>query len=311
MNAANDIRVLSWHPSLQPHFEQLNKHWINKFFQLEQVDIDVLENPQEHIIDHGGDIIFVAVDDQIAGTVAYKKVDEETVEMTKMGVDEAFQGRKLGWLLCTTIQQRAAEAGFTKMILYSNRIMKPAITMYHKLGFEESPLEKGGYERCDIKMDITLKVPPLLSLSRELQQTVAQAAEKLLLFSDEEAGVKQAPGKWSRKEILGHLIDSATNNYARFVRGQQAEYVELPAYNQDFWVAARRYQQEDWKTLVQLWKGLNRHIAAIFPLIPEEALGHICVIGPGAPVTLQYIAEDYLRHLQHHLDQIFPVQTNY
>lgn len=311
MNAANDIRVLSWHPSLQPHFEQLNKHWIRKYFSLEQVDIDVLEHPQEHIIDHGGDIIFVAVGAQVAGTVAYKRLDDETVEMTKMAVDEAFQGRKLGWLLGTAIQQRAAEAGFTKMVLYSSRSLAPAITMYHKLGFEESKLEKGGYERCDIKMEIDLQPPPLLQLARELQATVEQAAEKLMLFSDEEAAFKPAPGKWSHKEILGHLIDSAVNNYARFVRGQQADYTELPAYDQDFWVDARQYQREDWQTLVYLWKRMNGHIAAIFPLIPSAALEHICVIGQHAPVTLRFVAEDYLVHLRHHLFQIFPVQANY
>ncbi|WP_168208817.1 GNAT family N-acetyltransferase [Chitinophaga sp. XS-30] len=311
MNATNDIRVLSWHPSLQPHFERLNKHWISKYFKLEQVDINVLEHPQEQIIDHGGDIIFVAADGEIAGTVAYKKLDDQTVEMTKMGVDERFQGRKLGWLLGTAIQQRAAEAGFTKMVLYSNRVLTPAITMYCKLGFEEQQLEKGGYERCDIKMEISLTPPPLASLAGNLRETVAQAAERLLHFSDIEAGLKPAPHKWSRKEILGHLIDSATNNYARFVRGQQAEYQELPSYTQDFWVEARQYQREDWKTLVSLWKSLNEHIASIFPLIPEAALGNICVIGANAPVTLQYIAEDYLRHLQHHLGQIFPVRTSY
>lgn len=311
MNAANDTRVLNWHSSLQPHFEQLNKHWIRKFFKLEPVDIDVLEHPQEHIIDHGGDIIFVAVGDKVAGTVAYKKVDDETVEMTKMAVDEAFQGRKLGWLLATAIQQRAAENGFTKMVLYSNRIMTPAITMYHKLGFVESPLEKGGYERCDIKMEIALETPRLMALSKALRQTVEQAAAKLLLFSNEEVALKPAPGKWSHKEIIGHLVDSAVNNYARFVRAQESDYTELPGYDPNFWVDSRQYQRNDWKTLVHLWKIMNEHIAAILPLIPEKALEHICVIGPNAPVTLQFVAEDYLVHLQHHLDEIFPVRANY
>jgi ribosomal protein S18 acetylase RimI-like enzyme len=311
MNAANDIRVLNWHPSLKSHFEHLNKHWIRKYFKLEPVDIDVLEHAQEHIIDHGGDIIFVAVGKQVVGTVAYKKLDNETVEMTKMAVDEGFQGRKLGWLLATAIQQRAAEAGFTKMVLYSNRIMTPAITMYHKLGFVEAPLEKGGYERCDIKMEIALKMPPLMALSRDLRKTVEQAAEKLLLFSDEEAELKPAPDKWSYKEIIGHLVDSAVNNYARFVRCQESDYTELPGYDPDFWVDSRRYQQENWKTLIHLWRVMNGHIAGILPLIPESALAHICVIGPNAPVTLKFVAEDYLVHLQHHLDEIFPVRANY
>lgn len=308
MNAANDIRILSWHPQYQPYFEQLNKHWISKYFKLEPVDYEVLENPAAHIIAHGGDIIFVAVGNEIAGTVAYKRVDEETVEMTKMAVDEGFQGRKLGWALGVAIQERAAEAGYTKMVLYSSRQLTPAITMYHKLGFKEAELEKGGYERCDIKMAIDLKVPPMLDLGKKLRQTVEKTAARLMLFTDEEAGIKPLPSKWSKKEILGHLIDSAVNNYTRFVRARQSDYTELPGYNQDFWVSVRQYQRSNWEELVLLWKTINQHIVAVLPSIRA---GHICAVGQDAPVTLEFLATDYLRHLQHHVDQIFPVHANY
>lgn len=311
MNAANDARVLAWHPDYQPYFEQFNKAWISRNYTLEPIDRAVLEHPQEHILAHGGDIIFVALGNDMAGTVAYKQVDENTVEMTKMAVDDAFQGRKLGWLLAKTIMERAALAGYTRMILYSNTKQAAAVAMYRKLGFEEMELESGGYERCNIKMGIDLQPPPLAALARELRHTIAQMTEKLLRFSEEEAGARPSPAKWSRKEILGHLIDSAANNYPRFIRAQHAAYSELPGYNQDFWVEARQYQHEPWQQLVLLWKTLNLHIAGLLPLIPAEALGHICVIGPGAPVTLQYVAEDYLRHIYHHLNQIFPVHANY
>ncbi|RPE08959.1 GNAT family N-acetyltransferase [Chitinophaga lutea] len=311
MNAANDARVLAWHPDYQPYFERFNKAWISANYTMEPIDHAVLEEPETHILGHGGDIIFAALGDELAGTVAYKHVDENIVEMTKMAVDEAFQGRRLGWLLATAIMERAAQAGYTRMILYSNTKQAAAINMYRKLGFQEMELESGGYERCNIKMGIDLQPPVLASLGRELRKAAEQVSEKLLRFSNEEAGVRPSPAKWSRKEVLGHLIDSATNNYPRFIRAQHSEYSELPGYNQDFWVEARQYQYADWKELVQLWKTLNLHIARILPLIPAKALGHIVVIGPGAPVTLQYIAEDYLRHLQHHLNQIFPVHANY
>ncbi|WP_162946579.1 GNAT family N-acetyltransferase [Chitinophaga barathri] len=311
MNALNEPRVLSWHPAYRKDFGQLNKTWIEKYFVLEPVDIDVLEHPEEHIIAPGGDIIFVALGSRVAGTVAYRPLDADTVEMTKMGVDEEFQGRKLGWLLGKTIIERAAAAGYKKMVLYSSRKLTPAITMYHKLGFEEAELEAGGYKRCDIKMTIDLKEPPLAGLSRQLVQTVLATEEKLLRYTDEEAGIRPAADKWSRKEVLGHLVDSAMNNYPRFIRGQQAEYLETPGYNQDFWVDTRRYQEEDWQELVQIWKALNLHIVRVLPLISEDALHHILAVGPNAPVTLRYIAEDYLRHVEHHLTQIFPVHANY
>lgn len=311
MKEANDIRILSWHPAYQKDFEQLNSAWIKKDFVLEPVDLAVLGNPQEYILGHGGDIIFVSVDDQIAGTVAYKQLDKETVEMTKMAVDENFQGRKLGWLLACTLLLRAAEAGFSRMVLYSNTKQAAAISMYRKLGFEEVELEKGGYERCNIKMEIALEPPPLAALSKELWEVVEATVQKLLFFTDEEAGAKRLPSKWSKKEILGHLTDSAVNNYTRFVRAQHAEYVELPGYNQDFWVDVRGYQRMNWEEVIEIWRVQNLHIVRILPLIPAKALAHICVIGPNAPVSLQYIAEDYLRHLNHHLNQIFPVHANY
>ncbi len=142
MNAANDIRILSWHPSYQPHFERLNKAWISKFFRLEPVDVAVLEDPYQHIIAPGGDIVFVAIGNEIVGTVAYRPESADTVEMTKMAVDERFQGRKLGWALGKAILERAAEKGFAKMVLYSSRKLAPAINMYHKLGFEEVEVGK-------------------------------------------------------------------------------------------------------------------------------------------------------------------------
>lgn len=311
MNAANDIRILGWHPDYQPHFDRLNKAWISKFFRLEPVDVAVLEHPHEHIIAPGGDIIFVAIGSQIVGTVAYRPESEGVVEMTKMAVDESFQGRKLGWALGKAIVERAAEKGFSKMVLYSNRKLAPAINMYRKLGFEEADLGDTEYERCDIKMELPLQQPPLAALARDLKALVLQTEVRLLQFSDEEAGVRPSPEKWSKKEILGHLTDSALNNYPRFVRAQQNALLEAPGYDQDFWVEARQYGRDDWRELVQTWKAVNLHIVKLLPLIPAEALGHILVIGANAPATLEFWAKDYLRHLQHHLQQIFPVHANY
>lgn len=311
MNAVNNARLLCWHPAYREHFGRLNKAWIEKFFTLEPFDIEVLEKPAANIIARGGDILFVAVGKEIAGTVAYLPLDDETVEMTKMAVDEAFQGQRLGWLLGKAIIERAAAAGYKKMVLFSNRVLEPAINMYRKLGFVETELDPGRYKRSNIKMTMGLQEPPLADLSRRLNNTVRATVEKLLRYTDEEAGIRPAADKWSRKEVLGHLVDSAMNNYPRFIRGQQAEYLETPGYNQDFWVDVRRYQEEDWQELVQIWKMLNLHIVRVLPLIPENALGHILAVGPNAPVTLRYIADDYLRHLEHHLTQIFPVHANY
>ncbi len=153
----DEIHILEYHPSYQPHFERLNKVWIEKYFRLEPIDIEVLEHPEPHIIDPGGQIIFAAIRQRIVGTVAIKKVDDHTVEMTKMAVDEAYQGRKIGWVLGQAIIETARKMGFSKMVLYSNTMLTPAIQLYRKMGFKEVDVEAGKYDRCDIQMELDLE----------------------------------------------------------------------------------------------------------------------------------------------------------
>jgi hypothetical protein len=105
--------------------------------------------------------------------------------------------------------------------------------------------------------------------------------------------------------VLGHLIDSALNNHQRFVRAQLSESLAFPGYEQESWVRVQAYQDGRWPELVALWTALNAHLAHVIGRIDEEALERPCKIGGGAPVTLRYLAEDYVRHLRHHLVQIF------
>ena len=129
---------------------------------------------------------------------------------------------------------------------------------------------------------------------------------RLAEFSDAEASARPANGHWSKKEILGHLIDSAGNNHQRFVRAQLAPHVDLPGYQQEGWVAAQQYAAESWPDLVNLWLLFNRHLVHIMRAVPDECLSRTISIGGKQPVTLGFVIDDYLRHLQHHLDQILP-----
>lgn len=311
MNTANDVRILSWHPQYQPYFESLNTEWIEKDFKMEEGDIAVLRYPEKYILEQGGDIIFVAVKDQIAGTVGLRKKDDNTVEMTKLAVDPGFRGLKLGWLLMVECIERARRQGYNKMVLYSNTKQATAIAMYRKYGFVEVPVEPGVYERCNIQMEIPLEPPVLKQVAAGIRAAVADAAAKMKLFSEKEVAEKRAPDKWSRKEVLGHLIDSAFNNHHRFIRAQQAAFLETPGYAQDYWVSVQHYQDADWLVLIGLWQGINNNIARVLELIRDEPLSHVVSVGDYAPVTLQFLAEDYLAHLQHHLGQVLPVTTKY
>ena len=140
--------------------------------------------------------------------------------------------------------------------------------------------------------------------AERLLAAVEGAAPRLRAITDIAASRRPAPSKWCPKEIIGHLLDSAANNLQRIVRAQLAPELVFPAYEQERWVAVQGYAEASWPELVELWLLQNRRMAALIRRIPEEKRGTPCRIGSGAPVTLDFIAEDYVRHLLHHLAQI-------
>ena len=139
---------------------------------------------------------------------------------------------------------------------------------------------------------------------KELESLLALAIPRLLALSETECSFHPAPDKWSKKEILGHLIDSASNNHQRFVRAQLSSEIRLPSYEQEDWVRTQAYQTESWENLVQLWKAFNLHLLHLGAEIPGERLNSMCFIGTDEPVTLEFIFTDYVSHVKHHLQQI-------
>jgi hypothetical protein len=113
-----------------------------------------------------------------------------------------------------------------------------------------------------------------------------------------------APGKWSKKEILGHLIDSASNNHQRFVRALLSEEPVFPGYAQNDWVRGQGYADEEWQGIVDLWSALNRHIAHLVARIPPAKMQTQCRVGDSAPMTLEALITDYILHMTHHLEQL-------
>jgi hypothetical protein len=128
------------------------------------------------------------------------------------------------------------------------------------------------------------------------------AAEQLPGLPDTAA--RGVEGRWSRKEILGHLIDSAANNHQRFVRGQLTRDLSTPGYEQEKWVDAQRYQDREWKDLVELWLAYNRHLLHVMSNTAKEHLDATIRIANYDPATLEFVMTDYVSHLKHHLKQI-------
>jgi hypothetical protein len=141
------------------------------------------------------------------------------------------------------------------------------------------------------------------SLAGELRDEVARATPILCGFTDADASNGPGARKWNRKELLGHLIDSAANNHQRIVRAQLGDALVFPGYEQDSWVAAQRYRSRAWSELVDVWIAFNTQVASAIESVPAAKLPTRCVIDSGEPVTLEFLMRDYLRHLRHHLAQ--------
>lgn len=149
----------------------------------------------------------------------------------------------------------------------------------------------------------------------KLRETVERAAPRLEALSDEESARPLAKGKWSPREIIGHLIDSASNNHQRFVRAQFQEDLIFPGYAQEDWVRVQAYNDAPWKELVTLWRSYNLQLARVMAAVPEEtrtrehtrhnlhSIGWQ-VVPAAEPATLDYLMSDYVGHLENHLRQI-------
>src|SRR3977135_2275172 len=141
------------------------------------------------------------------------------------------------------------------------------------------------------------------------QHSVAQAAADLHKLTDAHARRRPAPGKWSVKEIVGHLIDSAANNHRRFVEAQFQDTLVFAGYAQDAWVTGQRYQEAAWPALVALWAGYNDHLIHVVRSIPPAVLQQARPVHSldevawqrvprSEPATLGYLIEDYVGHLE-------------
>ena len=139
--------------------------------------------------------------------------------------------------------------------------------------------------------------------AKELNELVNDTFIRFKKIPLQEWEQRYAPGKWTRKQVLGHLVDSASNNHQRFVRAQLGDNLTV-TYTQDNWVSVQDYNNANANNLINLWISYNKHLAYIISKISEEKYNTHCNIGKEQPVTLEWLINDYVRHLKHHLNQI-------
>ena len=150
---------------------------------------------------------------------------------------------------------------------------------------------------------------------RDFRKTVESVSDRLRMIDEAQAAKPRAEDHWSSKQIIGHLIDSAANNHARFVLGQLKDDLVFPGYDQDGWVRTNHYQDASWAQLVELWRAYNLHLHHWMSHADEAKLNTPCTlhtlqeiafktVPKSDPVTLEYLMKDYVDHLKHHLGQI-------
>lgn len=149
----------------------------------------------------------------------------------------------------------------------------------------------------------------------ELLEAIDEAMPALREMSEEQSRLRPGPDKWCPREVIGHLVDSASNNHQRFVRAQFQDDLVFSGYEQDAWVSLQRYRDAPWEELIALWRTFNLHIARIMDLVPKDErdrprarhnLDELAwrPIPRDDPATLDYVMSDYVAHLKHHLAQI-------
>lgn len=153
------VQIVDYQPSYQKAFRNLNQEWISTYFKMEESDFKALDDPEGYILNRGGKILVALYENEPLGVCALIKMDDPDYdfELAKMAVSPKAQGKSIGWLLGQAIISKAKELGASKIYLESNTVLKPAINLYHKLGFQKVAGRITPYERCNIQMELIIK----------------------------------------------------------------------------------------------------------------------------------------------------------
>ncbi len=159
LRESKDVQIVEYTPQYREVFKSLNEEWISNYFEIEETDSNALDNPEEYILNKGGKIFVALYNNEPLGVCALIKMDDKDYdfEMAKMAVSPKAQGKNMGWLLGQAVINKAKELGASKIYLESNTILKPAINLYYKMGFQKISGRPTPYKRANIQMELNLK----------------------------------------------------------------------------------------------------------------------------------------------------------
>jgi DNA-binding MarR family transcriptional regulator len=153
---SGQVEIVDYTPDMQPAFRRLNEEWITKYFRMEESDYKALDHPKEYILDKGGHIFMALYKGEAVGACAIIPMDDGGFELAKMAVSPRAQGLGIGFLIGQACIEKARTLGARRVYLESNTTLKPAINLYHKLGFRKVAGPPSPYERCNIQMELVL-----------------------------------------------------------------------------------------------------------------------------------------------------------
>ena len=151
---SSQVEIVEFRPGWQPAFRRLNEEWITKYFRMEESDYKALDHPQEYILDKGGHIYMALYKGEPVAACALIPMEDGGFELAKMAVSPQAQGLGIGWLIGKACIEKARSLGARRVYLESNTALKPAINLYHKLGFRKAAGPPSPYERCNIQMEL-------------------------------------------------------------------------------------------------------------------------------------------------------------
>ena len=153
----------------------------------------------------------------------------------------------------------------------------------------------------------------LKAVADDIEEEIAAAIERWQDITDKLLNFRSRDDAWSIKEVIGHLVDSASNNHQRFVRLQLEEELQFPDYSiyNEQWIKIQTYQERPWNDLLVLWQYYNKHLAHMMRCVDPESLNHAWALNSKTRITLFDMMVDYLRHLKEHVEQIERIRRDY